>query len=270
MLASLNVTQIAARSMSTEGHLVICGFGRSGQNLARILVTEGIGYIALDLDPDRVREAAAAGDSVVYGDAARRESLIAAGIGRAAALVVTYAETPSALKVLRLARELAPTLPVIVRTHDDADIEQLRDAGAAEIVPEVVEGSLMLGTHAMLMLGVPLSRVLKRVRAIRDQRYIMLRGFFHGADDDDSESARAQVRLQSVTLALGARAIGQVLGELGLEMIGVQVASIRRTDAQHHGNVEPLPGLILVAGDIVVLRGAPEALALAEQRLLSD
>jgi CPA2 family monovalent cation:H+ antiporter-2 len=270
MLASLNVTQIAARSMATERHLIICGFGRSGQNLARILVAEGIGYVALDLDPDRVRDAAAAGDSVVYGDAARRESLIAAGITRAAALVVTYAETPSALKVLRLAREIAPTLPVIVRTHDDADLEKLRDAGAAEIVPEVVEGSLMLGTHAMLMLGVPLARVLKRVRAIRDQRYIMLRGFFHGADDDDSETARAQVRLQSVTLAMGANAIGQPLGELGLEMMGVQVASIRRHDAQRHGNVEPLPELVLVAGDIVVLRGAPEALALAEQRLLSD
>ncbi len=269
MLASLNLTQIAARSMATERHLVICGFGRSGQGLARLLDAERIGYVALDLDPERVREAAAAGDSVVYGDAARRESLVAAGIGRAAALVVTYADTPSALRVLRVARELAPTLPVIVRTHDDSDLEKLREAGAAEVVPEIIEGSLMLGTHAMLLVGVPLTRVLRRVRAVRDERYTLLRGFFHGADDDD-DSSRHQVRLHAVPLPPGSSVIGRPLGELGLEMIGVEIAALRRhgeADSRVGGH-RPPDTLVLEGGDIVVLRGVPEALALAEERLL--
>ena len=94
LLQSLNMTRIAAQSLQTEKHAIICGYGRSGQNPARMLEREGIGYVALDLDPDRVREAAAAGETVVYGDAGRREALIAAGIHRAAALVVTYANTP--------------------------------------------------------------------------------------------------------------------------------------------------------------------------------
>ncbi len=266
MLASLNLTKLAARSMSTEHHVIICGFGRSGQNLARLLEAEDIGYVALDLDPDRVREAAAAGDSVVYGDAARRESPIAAGINRAQALVITYAETASALKVLRHVRDLSPHLPVIVRTHDDTDLDKLREGGAAEVVPEVIEGSLMLGTHALVLLGVPLSRVVKRVRAVRDERYASLRGFFHGTTDEDPDASRAQIRLHSIALVPGAQAIGQPLGDLGLDLIGVEVTAVRRREIK---GTAPAPELVLEANDIVVVRGVPEAITLAEQRLLA-
>jgi CPA2 family monovalent cation:H+ antiporter-2 len=266
MLASLNLTKLAAKSMSTDQHVIICGFGRSGQNLARLLEAESIGYVALDLDPERVREAAAAGDSVVYGDAARRESLIAAGIHRAQALVITYAETASALKVLRHVHDIAPSLPVIVRTHDDADLDQLREAGAAEVVPEVIEGSLMLGTHALVLLGVPLSRVLKRVRAVRDERYASLRGFFHGATDEELDANRAQIRLHSIVLLPGAQSIGQPLGDLALDLIGVEVMAVRRREIKGSA---PAPELMLEANDIVVVRGVPEAIALAEQRLLA-
>ena len=99
LMQSLAMTKIAAQSIATERHVIICGYGRSGQNLAHMVEQEGIGYVALDLDPDRVRDAAAAGEHVVYGDAARRESLVAAGIHRAAAVAITYADTASALKV---------------------------------------------------------------------------------------------------------------------------------------------------------------------------
>ncbi|WP_085317970.1 monovalent cation:proton antiporter-2 (CPA2) family protein [Derxia lacustris] len=264
MLASLNLTKIAARSIQTDKHVVICGFGRSGQNLARVLESQGLAYVALDLDPDRVREAAAAGDSVVFGDAARRESLIAAGISRAAALVVTYADTPSALKLLHHVQSLAPTLPVIVRTRDDRDLDRLREAGAAEVVPEVLEGSLMLGTHALLLLGTPLAQVLALVRRQREERYAGLRGFFPGGQDDPVAS-QSRVRLHSVHLPPGARAVGARLGDLGLELIGATVVSVRRREVR---GADPSPELALEADDIVVLRGLPEALALAEERLL--
>src|SRR5437899_1762163 len=195
MLQSLALTQIAARTMGTQKHVIIAGFGRSGQNLAKLLEEEKIAYHALDLDPERVREAQAAGANVSYGDAARRESLVAAGIHRAAALVVTYASTPSALKVLHFAHELSPKLPVIIRSYDDTDLDQLRGAGATEVVPEVMEGSLMLASHALVLLGVPLRRVVHRVQAARDQRYASLRGFFHGASDVEDDAESLQLRL---------------------------------------------------------------------------
>ena len=126
LLQSVAMTTIAKRAINADAHIIICGFGRSGQNLARLLEHEKIAYIALDLDPDRVRQAAAAGQSVVFGDAARLQSLVAAGLARASAVVVSYHDTPSALKILHLVQAHAPQVPVVVRTIDDADIERLR------------------------------------------------------------------------------------------------------------------------------------------------
>jgi CPA2 family monovalent cation:H+ antiporter-2 len=212
-----------------------------------------------------VREAAAAGDTVVYGDAGRRESLIAAGIHRAAAVVVTYANTPSAVRVLHHVHEMAPTLPVIVRTVDDADLDKLQQAGATEVVPEIIEGSLMLASHALVLLGVPLRRVVRRVQETRDARYGLLRGYFHGHDDDDEMIERDTVRLHSVPLEPGLPILGKSLGELSLERIGVEVNAVRRRGIRA---LDPQPDTVLEAGDIVVLRGVPEALEAAEQRLL--
>jgi CPA2 family monovalent cation:H+ antiporter-2 len=147
--------QLAVKAMATQGHVILCGYGRSGQALAQYLEREKVRVIALDSDPERVRQAAAAGDSVVYGDASRREVLVAAALSRAIAVVVSFADTPKALAILAHVRELRPEVPVVVRTFDDADVARLRAAGAAEIVAEVVEGSLMLGAQTMLQLGMP-------------------------------------------------------------------------------------------------------------------
>jgi len=261
---SLLMTRIATQSFKEEGHVIICGYGRSGQNLARMLEHEGLTYVALDLDPDRVSAAAAAGESVVFGDGARREALLAAGIHRAAAIAVTYGSTPSALRVLNHVHELEPTLPVIVRTIDDADLDTLLAAGATEVIPESVEGSLMLASHALVLMGVPMRRVLRRVEEMRDARYSMLRGYFHGADDVGSDDAHEQVRLQSLSVDAGADAVGRSLEEIGLVTPNLTVTAIRR-----HGirGVEPDANTKLRANDIVVLRGLPEALTLAEERL---
>ena len=262
---SLEIARIAQSSIAVEKHVVICGFGRSGQHLAKMLEQEGITYVALDLDPDLVRQAAAAGDSVVYGDAGRRETLVAAGVSRASAVAITYADTPSALKILYHVRELKPDIPVIVRTQDDHDLAKLTAAGATEVVPEVLEGSLMLGSHALVLLGIPLSRVVKRVREQRDQRYQLLRGYFHSTGDDDDVEEEAHERLHSVPLHPGAAGAGRTLEELGLRPLGVEVTAVRRRGIR---GADPSPGMRLQAGDVVVLRGIPDALDLAERRLL--
>ncbi|MCP2008066.1 CPA2 family monovalent cation:H+ antiporter-2 [Duganella sp. HSC-15S17] len=262
MMQSLALTKIASRTMSTNKHVIVCGFGRSGQSLATLLGEEHIDYHALDLDPERVQEAQSAGRHVSYGDAARRESLVAAGIYRASAVVITYASTASALKVLHLVHELAPALPVIVRAHDDTDLDRLKAAGAAEVVPELMEGSLMLASHALVMLGVPLRRVVHRVQTAREERYASLRGYFHGASDAGEEADLE--RLHSVTLSGSAVSVGKSLGEIDVAGAGAVVSSIRRGK----GRLEVTPELVLEAGDVVVLRGAADAVNRAEQRLL--
>ena len=264
LLQSVQLTTIARKSIRTEAHVIICGYGRSGQNLARLLDREHIPYMALDLDPDRVRQAAAAGQSVVFGDAARLQSLMAAGLARASAVVVSYPDTPSALKILRLVRDHAPTVPVVVRTIDDTDLERLRAAGATEVVPEAIEGSLMLASHALALVGVPMRRVIRLTRDARDARYGLLRGYFHGADDDTAEE-RQQARLLSVSLPAGAVTLGQRLGDLALHAVGVSVVSIRSAAG---AVAHPDESRVLAAGDTLVLSGLPEPLALAEGKLL--
>ena len=264
LLQSVAMTTIAKRAINTEAHVIICGFGRSGQNLARLLEAEKIAYIALDLDPDRVRQAAAAGQSVVFGDAARLQSLMAAGLARAAAVVVSYHDTTSALKILHLVHSHANQVPVIVRTIDDADFEKLRAAGATEIVPEAIEGSLMLASHALALVGVPMRRVLRVVQQQRDARYGLLRGYFHGADDDTVEELE-HARLLSVTLPEASAGTTRTLGQHGLAARGVSVVSLRRASG---AVLRPDDSIVLGAGDTLVLSGLPERLALVEAALL--
>ncbi|MGJ7545139.1 monovalent cation:proton antiporter-2 (CPA2) family protein [Variovorax sp. LT1R16] len=263
MQQSLQMTSIARKTINTAQHVIICGYGRCGQNLARILEREGIPYMALDLDPDRVRQAAAAGDSVVFGDAARLQALMAAGLARASAVVVTYLDVQGALKVLANTRTHAPQVPVIVRTQDDLDLEKLQAAGATEVVPEAIEGSLMLASHALALVGVPMRRVIRVVQDQRDARYNLLRGYFHGADDDKADELD-HARLNSFTLSTGARAIGQTVGQVALDAVGVRIVGIRR----RNGVAAPaVDDTVLGDADTLVLSGKPDALAVAIDKL---
>jgi CPA2 family monovalent cation:H+ antiporter-2 len=265
LMQSLQMTQIARRSINANRHIIICGYGRCGQNVARMLAQEGIPYIALDLDPDRVRQATAAGDSVVFGDASRLQALIAAGLGRASAVVITYLDVPGATKLLGAARQHAPQVPVIVRTKDDRDLEKLQKAGATEVVPETLEGSLMLASHALALVGVPMRRVIRIVQDQRDARYNLLRGYFHGADDDASTEDFEQERLATVTLPPEAEALGRALSQLPLGGQGVRVVSLRRSNGRV---IDPASDPPLADGDTLVLSGRPDTLALAEEMLL--
>lgn len=266
MARAMELHQIAVKSMAVDQHVVVCGYGRCGQNLASLLDQENIGYFALDLDPARVREAGAAGDSVVFGDAGKREVLTAAGVMRARALVITFHDSHAALRVLEQVHTLRPGLPVVVRTLDDTHIDQLKAAGASEVVAEVMEGSLMLASHALMLLGVPVRRVLRRVQATRESRYHVLRGVFRGESQEEGESSdRSHPRLHSVLVVQGAPCIGRTLGELALATLGIEVTAIRRRGVK---SLSPAAETTIEQGDVVVLFGPDDTIGAAEIRLL--
>ena len=249
-----------------HNHVIICGYGRSGQYLGRFLKEENIPFVALDIDPTRVLEAAAAGENVMFGDAARRVVLEAAGGARAKALIISYADNRASMKILHIVQENYPQLPVIVRTVDDSNMEALRAAGAAEVVPEILEGSLMLASHALMLLGVPLNRVVKRIRLFREERYKLFRGYFHGISDaEDEDMEKKQVRLHSVVISAGSYAIGRSLMEMNLHNFEVEVKSIRRPNGN---GVTPTDTSHLAEGDVIVLLGQPAGLANAQNALL--
>jgi len=262
---AMHLTAVAARSMEASEHVVICGYGRTGQNLARFLEQERVPFIALDIDPQRVHEAAAAGESVVFGDAARREVLVAAGLMRAKAIAITYSDTRSALRILDHVRSARPGLPVVVRTLDDSDMERLKAAGAAEVIPEIMEGSLMLASSTLMLLGTPLNRVLRRIRQTRTERYALFRGFYRGMTDIGESDDASQPRLHSIVIAAGAAAIGKSLGEVDLAALNVSVTAVRRRNVR---TLTPHREMRIEEGDVLVLMGVEEDLAAAEIRLL--
>jgi monovalent cation:H+ antiporter-2, CPA2 family len=264
MTRSLELHRIAASSMEVEKHVIILGYGRNGQRMARLLDAEGVRYVALDLDPERVREAAAAGDTVVFADSSRREALIAAGIMRAAAVAFTFADVAAALRVLTHVRALNASVPVIVRARDEADLERLTAAGATEVVPEAFESGVMLASHTLVLAGVPLSRVMRRVAQVRDQQYGLLRGLFHGRSEESPADSRT--RLHAVALDARARGVGRRVADLRLADLGVEVRAVRRLGEKH--KLDPKSAGELREGDVVVLLGPPEAIAAAESLLL--
>lgn len=265
MYRSVLLHQIALQTMAANAHIIICGYGRSGKALATFVAQENIHFIALDLDPRRVKEAALEGKRVVYGDAAKREVLLAAGLMRAKTLVVTYDDKHSALNILHHVNEIRPDLPVVVRTADDTDIEALKQAGAAEVVAEVLEGSIMLASQALLLSGVPLNKVIRRIQEARAQRYSVFSGFFRVPVDTSAEAMESnQPRFQNVLLGERDAAVGKMLGEINLAELDVDVNAVRRHNVR--GN-QPAEDMLMQPGDVLVLFGQPIALMAAEKRL---
>ena len=177
---ALSIHQVVVAGFSLDRHVIICGFGRTGRNIARFLADEGIGFLALDVDPHQVRAAPPAGGRVVFGSADRSEVIKAAGLGRASAVVIAYPDVHSAERVVRVVRGERADIPVIVRAADDSAIDRLKQAGATEVIPEVLEGSLMIAAETLAQLGVPVERAMTRVRDARAERYASLRDHYAG------------------------------------------------------------------------------------------
>lgn len=257
---------VSANARAMAQHIIICGYGRVGQNIARQLEQEGFEFVALDMDPLRVREAREGGDAVNYGDSTRQGMLEAAGLSSARALIISFQDVAASLKILGQVRRLRPELPVLVRTRDDADLERLQEAGATEVVPETFEASLMLASHLLLILGVPMSKIVRRMREVHNDRYRLLRGFFPGAEQTAASSIEVRrERLHTVALEEGAFGIGRTLDELGLDRLGVVTTAVRRSGIR---GMAPEPGTQLRVGDVLVLYGTPPDIERAEEVLL--
>lgn len=250
-------------------HIIICGFGRVGQNIARFLETEGFEFIALDMDPIRVEDAQLAGERVSYGDSGNIKVLDAAGLKRAKALILSFHDTHTSYKILHQVRKEHPDLPILVRTQDDTSLEELQKAGATEIVPETLEASLMLAFHSLVLLGVPANRALGQLRRIRKDRYQLLRQVFpsHDLEDLEDEAESNKEKLYVVSLAEQAAAITKTIKELDLAKLNVIITSLCRDGIRRP---DPDPKTELKPGDVLVLYGKPNDLTKAENSLLGN
>ncbi|MEP6545939.1 MAG: cation:proton antiporter [Gammaproteobacteria bacterium] len=256
----------ATLAVAERDHVVICGFGRVGQNIARVLEQTGFEYIALDLDAYRIRVGRQAGDPVIYGDAGEIKMLENVGVAHASCVVITFANPEVALRILRGVRQLRADVPILVRTQDDTKLEQLQLAGATEVVPETFEASLMLLSHLLLLLKLPVPRVIRTINDIRSSRYGMLRQYFRAADAEHLDESHAfREELHSVILPPQAWAVGRSIAELAARGSRASVSAVRREGIVGR---EPSPDTVLKEGDVVVVCGTPEAVEHAETLLL--
>lgn len=248
---------------SFENHVIICGFGRIGQTVSRFLKQEGIDYIAIDIDPLRASKARAAGENVLFGSSRQAELLHAAHINKARLVVIAFGEDKQSIEVIQKVRSMSPDVPILVRTRNDDQLEALQKAGADQVVPESLEGSLMLVSQVLSLTGVPFSRIFKRVQKERKSHYSHLHGFFQGEHTDMGPEAIERIEFaHAILLTDDSYATGRSIRSLHLSNRRVSIVSIKRDGEEHE---EPDENTILRAQDTLIVRGKPRRVERAER-----
>lgn len=267
-LKEFNSIELSDHAAELENHVILCGYGRVGQILGRFLDKESIPWIALDMDPVRLSKSSIAGEQAFYGDATFPKTLLAAGLSRARMVVITFSDEAPALQVVRDVREMRLDVPLFVRTKDDSNLKAFQDAGATEVVPEILESSLMLASHLLLTLGVPTKKIIDKIRTIHADRYEILRGMYRGEDDvmqieDEQESRRS---LHSILVPAGANAISQPLSSIASEDEDCYIKSLTRDNERIS---EPELNTVIQLGDVIVIFATPEETAAIEEQILN-
>jgi CPA2 family monovalent cation:H+ antiporter-2 len=264
---SIEREDAATGGIARREHVILCGFGRVGQNVGRVLESHGFEYIALDLDPARIRAARQAGDPVIFGDSADAEMLVKAGLEHASAVVISFSDPATSIGILRSIRLMRADVPILVRTQDDARLNELKAAGATDVVPETFEASLMLVSQVLIILNVPVVKVVRTVGEIRSSRYALLRNIVSRDGELPIEHTGGEgEELKTVVLPPGAWAVGRTLDEVRAQGTEVGFTSIRRLGIVGR---EPEGNTQLRDGDVVVIYGQPKALEHAESVLLA-
>jgi CPA2 family monovalent cation:H+ antiporter-2 len=235
-----------------EAHVILCGYRRMGQNLARFLQEQGVPYIALDLDPGIVEKTWEAGDPVHYADATRPEILVAAGLHRARMVVITVTDIEVAKRIIEAVRLKRADIPVLVRTRDERHLEALERLGATSVLPETLEATLMITQRIVEQLGFSPDEVFQMTEKIRRDSYRSLHSYYHGDQEKSLQSNKAAAFLHTFTLQDSDYAIGKRISELGLERFSVYIKALRRGEIRGE---QPSPEIFLQKGDVLVLEG---------------
>lgn len=251
------------QNTSLHDHVIICGFGRIGQTVSRFLKQESIDFVAIDIDPLRTTKAREAGENVLFGSSRQAELLHAAKLSKAKLVVIAFGEDKQSLDVIQKVRSLAPNVPILVRTRNDDQLDELHAAGANEVVPESLEGSLMLVSQVLSLSGVPFSRIVRRVQKERKNHYNHLHGFFQGEHTDMSPDAIDRIEFaHAIILADDSYAVGKTISALKLDERRVFVIALRRNNIESE---EPDVDTVLLPQDTLIVRGKPRRVERAER-----
>ena len=257
--------QLATVCEKLSNHVVICGFGRIGQNLGNILREMEIQYVALDLDHSLVKEAWEAGENVFYGDSTHTEILKKAEIARANALIITFDDAHIAEHVIISARSINKDVAIIVRSKDEQYMDDLHEAGASNVVPESFEASMMLAIHVLQNLDIPVDKSMAFVEQARQDEYRLLRGYFRGEESLGLDELHA-LHLHTIILLPDSYAVGKSVSDIRFEELNTSLIKVRRGKDR----IESFTGTFqLETGDAIVVEGKQNDILKIENYLLT-
>ncbi len=263
---SIDLHQMLIENMGKDDHVLLVGFGKTGQTIARILQKEGINYYALDLDAERVHAARLAGEPVAFGDAKRKDILFAAGLKRAHMVILTGHSNQDNERILSLIMSERPTLPVIVRTNNDEYSQLLGALGATSVISDNRETGLVLASEAMLHYGMPFYRVYNIIRDVRQDKYAMLRDLYLGSDEMAQAQMSKNIYRDSLQLSNGANAIGKDIHTLPFAKLNIELLGVRRGTQYIK---KPSEEFILQVNDVLLVIGIPSSIKTLESIVLT-
>jgi CPA2 family monovalent cation:H+ antiporter-2 len=155
--------------------VVIGGFGRVGQTIARVLESENVPYIAMVTNGAVVSEKREAGQMVYFGDASRPEFLARAGAKHARAFIVTLNGTEATERMVAEILKIRPNARVLARARDADHAVRLTAIGAVGVIPEATEASLQLAGRLLEALDFPEDVATQRIADIRQAEVEALR-----------------------------------------------------------------------------------------------
>lgn len=264
-----NVSDLTAEQLpehvELKDHVIICGFGRVGQTVSRFLKQDNIDFVAIDIDPLRTRKAREAGENVLFGSSRQAELLHAAHIEKAKLVVIAFGEDKQSIEVIQKVRSLSPDVPILVRTKTDNQLNNLKAAGANEVVPEQLEGSLMLVSQVLSLTGVALPRIFRLVQKERKNHYDHLHGFYQGEHTDMSSEGIQSIELANgILLTDNSFATGKRIGDLNIIESKVVIVALKRGEQEIEN---PDRNIELCAQDTLIIRGAPRHVERVEKMI---
>ena len=240
-----------------RGHVVIVGFGLNGRNLAKVLRRTGVQYVVLELNAEAVHNARKEGEPVIYGDATRREVLTHVGIEFARIVVLAISDPSATRHTVSLARQLNPDIHIIVRTRYMSELQDLRQLGADEVIPEEFETSIEIFSRVLKEYGMARSVIQRQIDAVRSEGYQMLRvpSLPIEAVTEIADVLRSAAT-ETLLIDRDSAAVGKTIGELRIrKRSGVSVIAITRDG---HAEINPGPDTRLAQGDVLLLLGGAE------------
>lgn len=258
--------QVTQAAHKLNHHVILCGYGRVGQHIARLLDKIHCPYIGLDVDPELVHRASLAGDNVIFGDSTHPAILKAAGLDQAKVLVISLENLKASKKILSIVRQSHPTIPILVRCRDEVELTKLKSYGATYVIAEIFEESLTMSHYLMQIIKVPAAKITQLMQEVRSKDYDLLSRVFTGAyAEEDTSEITPNRELRPILISDKSYAVNHKLNDFDFNSINIEVIAIRRGNEKH---IKPKGNIKLQSNDIIVLFGEIPNLERAENMLL--